>query len=196
MSTFKRWLVAVGVVGVSVAGFAVWSANAPPHPGRPSLGRPASGDDIARMDLTVMADGAGLPEGSGTVAQGAAIYATKCQACHGEAGSGDPADRLTGGVGSLGSSAPVKTVASYWPYAPPVFDYIRRAMPLDAPQSLTNDEAYALVAYLLSIDGVVPPDARLDAKSLAKVVMPNRNGFTSLEPVGFDGNIERRADPQ
>lgn len=142
------------------------------------------------MDLSVTADGAGLPSGSGSVAEGALVYQAKCQGCHGEGGVGGPADRLTGGVGSLTAASPIRTPASYWPYAPPLFDYIRRAMPLDAPQSLSADETYAVVAYLLSVDGVVPRDAVLDASSLARVAMPNRAGFASLEARGFDGNLE------
>lgn len=155
------------------------------------FGRPAPPDVIARMDITVAPDGTGLPAGSGNVAQGRAIYDAKCAACHGLRGSGGMADRLTGGVGSLGSPKPVKTVASYWPYATTLFDYVRRAMPLTEPQSLTDREVYGLVAYLLSIDGIVPPDATLDAQSLPAVRMPNRAGFVSLEPNGFDGNVER-----
>jgi S-disulfanyl-L-cysteine oxidoreductase SoxD len=157
----------------------------------PRLGKPAGQDVIRRMDITVAADGTGLPAGSGSVAQGRAIYAEQCTGCHGLAGSGGAADRLTGGVGSLASAKPIRTVASYWPYAPTLFDYIRRAMPLTAPQSLEDDEVYGLVAYLLSIDGIVANDARLDRRSLARVVMPNRDGFVSLAGQHFDGNIER-----
>jgi cytochrome c len=116
------------------------------------------------------------------VEQGAAVYAAKCQACHGANGVGGPNDRLTGGVGSLASPKPVKTIASYWPQATTVFDYVRRAMPITAPQSLTNDEVYAVTAYLLSVDGIVPKDARLDSRSLPQVKMPNREGFVSWEP--------------
>jgi len=100
--------------------------------------------------------------------------------CHGVAGAGQPADRLTGGIGTLASSQPVKTVTSYWPYATTLFDYIRRAMPVNAPRNLTAHEVYALCAYLLSVDGIVQKGAVLDAKSLPKVRMPNRNGFISV----------------
>ena len=149
---------------------------------QPGLGRPASPEEIARADISILPDGTGLPEGSGSVAEGAEVYAARCLACHGEAGAGQPMDRLTGGVGSLTSESPVKTVASYWPYATSVFDYVRRAMPLDAPQSLTNDEVYAITAYLLSIDGIVPQDAVLDAAALPEVAMPNRDGFIPWWP--------------
>ncbi len=164
--------------------------------GGPRLGQPAGADVIARRDLTVTPDGAGLPAGSGTVAEGRATYAAKCAACHGAAGSGGVADRLTGGIGTLASPKPVKTIASYWPYATTIFDYVRRAMPLTAPQSLADDEVYGLVAYLLSVDGIVSPDARLDARTLPKVRMPNREGFVSLEAQGFDGNTERGRAPR
>ena len=159
----------------------------------PALGRPATLASIAAMELTVRSDGTGLPRGSGTVAQGLATYAAKCEACHGAAGSGGIADRLTGGIGSLAAKKPVRTVASYWPYAPTLFDYVSRAMPYTAPQSLRDNEVYGVVAYLLSIDHIVPSKGHLDAKSLAKVKMPNRSGFLSLESRDFDGNIERVA---
>lgn len=148
----------------------------------PNLGRAPGAAELAAIDISIMPDGRGLPAGSGTVEQGAAVYAAKCQACHGANGVGGPNDRLTGGVGSLASPKPVKTIASYWPYATTVFDYVRRAMPITAPQSLSNDEVYAVTAYLLSVDGIVAKDAKLDAQSLPKVQMPNRNGFVSWEP--------------
>ena len=149
---------------------------------KPDLGRAPSPAELTAIDISIMPDGKGLSAGSGTVEQGAAVYAAKCQACHGANGAGGPNDRLTGGVGSLASPKPVKTIASYWPYATTVFDYVRRAMPITAPQSLTNDEVYAVTAYLLSVDGIVPRDARLDAEGLPKVRMPNRDGFVSWEP--------------
>jgi cytochrome c len=152
-------------------------------PPRPKLGRPASADDIAKIDISIPPDGKGLPAGSGSVAQGGAIFQQKCAACHGTNGEGTPnGDRLVGGVGSLPSDNPVKTVNSYWPYATTVFDYIRRAMPITNPQSLQNEEVYALTAYILSVDNVVSKDAVLDAASLPKVQMPNRAGFVNWEP--------------
>lgn len=146
------------------------------------LGRAASPAAIAAADISIGPDGAGLPPGSGSVAEGEAIYAAKCVACHGPQGAGAPGDRLTGGVGTLTSPRPVKTVASFWPYATTVFDYTRRAMPLAAPQSLTDSEVYAVTAYILSIDGIVARDARLDAATLPQVVMPNRGGVVDMEP--------------
>ncbi len=147
-----------------------------------NLGKPATPAAVAAADISIGPDGAGLPPGSGSVAEGARVYAAKCVACHGPDGAGAPGDRLTGGVGTLKTARPVRTVASFWPYAPTVFDYTRRAMPLTAPQSLTNDETYAVTAYILSVDGIVAKDARLDAASLPRVVMPNRSGVVDWEP--------------
>jgi cytochrome c len=149
----------------------------------PKLGRAATPDEVAKADISIPPSGQGLPSGSGTVAQGAAVYAQKCEVCHGAAGAGTPSgDRLTGGIGTLASANPLKTVSSYWPYATTVFDYIRRAMPVTNPQSLQNDEVYAVVAYVLSLDNIVPRGATLDAGSLPKVQMPNREGFVNWEP--------------
>jgi len=148
----------------------------------PNLGRPLTPEEIQKVDITVSTDGRGLPLGSGSVSAGAAVYAKNCQVCHGALGAGKPQDQLTGGLGTLATNKPVKTAASYWPTATTLFDYIRRAMPITAPQSLTNDEVYAVTAYLLSIDGIVPTDATLDAKSLPRVKMPNRDGFVRWWP--------------
>lgn len=148
----------------------------------PNLGRPLTPEEIRKADITVTPDGRGLPPGAGSVSAGAAVYAKSCLSCHGPQGAGKPQDQLTGGVGTLASSKPVKTPVSYWPAATTLFDYIRRAMPINAPQSLTNDEVYSVTAYILSIDGIVPGDAVLDAKSLPRVKMPNRDGFISWWP--------------
>jgi len=148
----------------------------------PNLGRPLTTEDVKKIDLTVSPDGRGLPPGSGSVSAGGVIYARSCQSCHGEKGAGKPQDQLTGGLGTLASGKPVKTPASYWPVATTLFDYVRRAMPITAPQSLSNDEVYALTAYILSIDGIVPADTVLDAKSLPRVKMPNKDGFISWWP--------------
>jgi mono/diheme cytochrome c family protein len=148
----------------------------------PNLGRPLTPEEIHKADITVSTDGKGLPPGSGSVSAGAAVYTKYCQACHGVQGAGKPQDQLTGGIGTLASNKPVKTVVSYWPTATTLFDYTRRAMPINSPQSLTNDEVYAVTAYLLSIDGIVSADAMLDAKSLPRVKMPNRDGFVRWWP--------------
>ncbi len=143
------------------------------------FGRPATAADIEAWDLDIDRDGRKLPPGSGSVAQGRTVFADQCASCHGVKGEGGVGDRLVGGQGSLASAKPIKTVGSFWPYAPTLFDYIRRAMPLNAPQSLTNGEVYAVSAYVLNLNGLVPDDAVLDAASLAAVRMPNRDGFVA-----------------
>lgn len=143
------------------------------------LGQSASPAAIAAWDIDVSPDGAGLPKGSGSVAAGQAVYAAQCAACHGARGEGKPADALVGGQGTLATDRPVKTIGSFWPYASTVFDFIRRAMPYNAPQSLSADEVYAVTAYLLHLNGIVPADTVLDATSLPQVRMPNRAGFVA-----------------
>ncbi len=143
------------------------------------IGRPASPAEIAAWDIDVAPDGRGLPPGRGSVAQGAHIFAEKCAACHGARGEGKPMDALAGGAGSIDTAKPVKTVGSYWPYATALFDFIHRAMPFNAPQSLSADEVYALSAYILALNHLIPEDAVLDAKTLPTVVMPARDRFRS-----------------
>jgi cytochrome c len=132
---------------------------------------------MARWDISIAPNGDGLPAGSGSVRQGEGVYAQKCASCHGVKGAGKPADALVGGRGTLASDTPLRTVGSYWPYATTLFDYVRRAMPLTSPLSLTNDEVYAVTAYLLNLNGIVPEDATMDARTLPQVRMPNRDGF-------------------
>ena len=144
----------------------------------PKLGQLVAPADLAAWDSSIAPDGIGLPPGGGTSAQGEAIYAGKCQACHGEKGAGKPNDVLVGGIGSLApGQTPAKTVGSYWPYATTLFDYIRRAMPFNEPKSLTADETYAVSAYILTLNGIIGANDLLDAQSLPKVKMPNRDGF-------------------
>ncbi len=142
-----------------------------------AIGTPASEREIKGWDIDVSPNGAGLPAGGGSVAEGGKLYAAKCAACHGAKGEGKPADRLVGGQGTLKAAAPVKTIGSFWPYATTVFDYVYRAMPYSAPQSLSANETYALTAYLLHMNGILGAEATLDAASLAKIRMPNRDGF-------------------
>jgi mono/diheme cytochrome c family protein len=151
-------------------------------PPRPRFGEPTNPGRIAAWDLLPGRDGSNLPPGRGSVREGQSIFAARCAMCHGQAGAGKPADRLTGGIGSLITPHPLRTVASYWPYATTLFGYIRVAMPINRPRSLTPNEVYALCAYILSVDGIVPGDAVLDATSLAAVKMPNRNGFRAVWP--------------
>jgi cytochrome c len=169
------------VLAAVVAAVATSAAAAAP-PQTYGLGRPASPAEISGWDIDVRADGAGLPPGHGDVATGRAIYANKCSACHGVSGQGGPMDRLVGGVGTLATAKPVKTVGSFWPYATTLYDFVHRAMPFTAPQSLSPNEVYAVVAYVLFLNGIVPENAVLDAKTLPLVKMPNRNGFTSPDP--------------
>src|SRR5215468_2949821 len=144
----------------------------------PNLGKPISPEDLVSWDISIAPDGTGLPPGSGTVQQGEAVFAAKCQACHGAKGAGQPNDRLVGGQGSLPGDKPaVKTIGSYWPYATTLFDYIRRAMPFNESKSLTNDEVYGVVAYLLNLNGIIAEGETMNAQSLPKVTMPNREGF-------------------
>jgi mono/diheme cytochrome c family protein len=144
----------------------------------PGFGRVATPDEIASWDVSIGPDGAGLPPGRGTPKQGETVFAEKCVACHGEKGAGKPNDQLVGGRGSLsGDPAPVKTVGSFWPYATTLFDYVRRAMPLNAPKSLSDDEVYAVSAYILQLNGIIGEADAMDAQTLPQVQMPNRDGF-------------------
>lgn len=146
---------------------------------RYGFGQPATEVDITAWDIDVAPNGVGLPHGRGTVQQGATLYAAKCAACHGPTGTEGPKDRLVGGQGSLATEHPIKTIGSYWPYATTLYDYIFRAMPFTAPQSLTPDEVYSLVAWLLYQNGIIEKDAVMDARTLPTIRMPNRDGFVA-----------------
>ena len=152
------------------------------EPARFGIGRPATPAEIAALDIDVGPDGAGLPPGRGTAADGAPIYAARCAACHGKTGKEGPNDILVGRLPddaftfARDPRAP-KTIGSYWPYATTIFDYVRRAMPPDAPGSLKDNEVYGLVAYLLTLNELIPADAVVDATSLAKVKMPAHDRF-------------------
>lgn len=141
------------------------------------FGHAPSDRELQDWDIDVSPTGAGLPAGQGTVSQGATVFAGKCASCHGATGREGPMDRLVGGQGTLASREPIKTIGSYWPYATTLYDYIRRAMPFNAPQSLTNDEVYAVVAWLLYQNNIISTGTVLDAGTLPAVHMPNRNGF-------------------
>jgi cytochrome c len=148
----------------------------------PNLGRVATPAQIAGWDISVGPDGIGLPPGSGTSVKGAAVYEQKCQACHGARGAGQPNDRLVGGQGTLAGKTPVRTVGSYWPYATTVFDYVRRAMPYIQPQSLSDDDVYAVTAYLLNLNGIIADTDEMNARTLPTVKMPNRDSFIIMYP--------------
>ena len=142
-----------------------------------NLGRIASPQEIAGWNIDVFPDGTNLPEGKGSVVRGKEVYLASCAGCHGANLEGGLGPALTGGKGSLTSAKPLKTVGSYWPYAPTLFDYIRRAMPFQAPQSLSNEDVYSVSGYILSVNGLLPGDATVDAGVLTNVQMPNRNAF-------------------
>lgn len=161
-------------------------SNPPPmnadEPARFGFGRPATPEEIARLDIDVRPDGVGLPAGQGTVGAGREIYAARCALCHGVSGTEGPNDRLVGRM--PGDSFPFgndpsarRTIGSYWPYATTLFDYIRRAMPFDSPGSLSSEQIYAVVAWLLFANELIPEDARIDAASLPRIRMPARLRF-------------------
>lgn len=175
MSTPKYLVVAAAA---TLSACAAQPASAPVK--APAFGSPVSAAEIARWDISIPPSGAGLPAGSGTAKQGEAVYVAQCQACHGPKGVGKPADRLVGGIGSLGTGKPVRTVGSYWPYATTLFDYTRRAMPIGNPLSLTNDEVYAVTAYVLYLNGIIGENAEMNAQTLPQVKMPNRDGFVDM----------------
>ena len=179
MSNHSRALAgAIGLLALAAAGV---SSPAPDEAGY-GLGRPATEAEIKTWNIDVAPSGEGLPLGEGRVKGGARVYAKKCAGCHGATGTEGPAAPLVGGHGSLKDDRPIKTVGSYWPYATTLYDYIYRAMPLTSPQSLTPDEVYDVVAWILHQNGIIPKDAVLDAQTLPKVFMPNREGFVPDSP--------------
>ena len=172
------------LLGVACLGFAFTALGAfgqaqeQTHYG---FGTPASQDELGKF-VSVSPDGHGLPPGSGDAAKGKEIFATTCAACHGDHLEGNPAkgiggDKLIGGRGTLATKAPIKTVESYWPYSTTLFDYVKRAMPFNAPGSLSDDQVYSVVAYVLSEAKIIKPDQTMNASTLPKVVMPNHDGF-------------------
>ena len=172
----------VGIVVIAAAALAACAVQSPAGK-PPALGTAVSAEEVARWDISIPPSGAGLPKGSGSARQGLKVYEENCQYCHGVKGAGKPADALAGGIGSLATAKPVRTVGSYWPYATTLFDYTRRAMPITNPLSLTDDEVYAVTAYVLFLNGIVGEDTQMNAQSLPQVKMPNRDGFISDWPV-------------
>ena len=171
------------LVGVALALIVGGCASASPSAmDGPNLGLEATPAQIAGWDISVGPDGVGLPPGKGTPATGATVYEQKCQVCHGAKGAGQPNDRLVGGQGTLASKAPVRTIGSYWPYATTVFDYVRRSMPYTQPHSLSNDEVYAVTAYLLNLNGIIGENDEMNAQTLPKVRMPNQSNFIVVYP--------------
>jgi mono/diheme cytochrome c family protein len=153
------------------------------------LGRAPTQDELSTWNSDIDPDGAGLPPGRGSVTQGAAVFAESCAACHALSPSAPTltgptltGPTLAGGQGTLATPHPIQTVGSYWPYATTLFDYVRRAMPFNAPHSLSDNQVYAVVAYVLHENGIVGPDTVLDATNLAAIRMPNRDGFRPIWP--------------
>lgn len=146
---------------------------------QPQVGRAPAADEIKQANITVLPNGIGLPEGTGTSDQGEAIYKAKCASCHGENGEGKPPTGVTlvGGTGTLATAKPVKTIGSYWPYATSVWDYIHRSMPYAEPGTLSTDDTYAVTAFLLFKNGIISHDQAMNKDTLPKVRMPNRDGF-------------------
>jgi S-disulfanyl-L-cysteine oxidoreductase SoxD len=157
----------------------------------PNLGTPITPADISAWDIDAEPSGAGLPPGSGTAEQGAKIFADQCALCHGDGGRGGVSLGNSGAPGApavvddkkkAGVDETTTTIANYWPYAPPLFDYIRRAMPWTAPRSLSDNDVYALTAFILAGNKLIDPALTIDAQSLPKVRMPNRDGFIPRFP--------------
>ncbi len=180
-----RAIIATALVAVSASAFALAQAGAPAtarQPSRLGIGRAATADEIKKLDIDVMPDGRGLPPGRGTAGDGAVLYAEKCASCHGKNGEGATFDRLVATDSgknfdfAINAKLP-RAVGNYWPYATTLYDYTYRAMPFMQPGSLTPDETYALVAYILALNKIVPEDAVMDQSSLPKVRMPARDRF-------------------
>jgi mono/diheme cytochrome c family protein len=173
---FAAWLAATS--GGSWFGLAALGADRAPGP---ELGQQVAADVVARWATTVWPDGRGLPPGRGTAKEGRALYDAKCSSCHGPEGRGETAEELVGREPPLADPDAAQTVGAYWPYATTLFDYTRRAMPMDKPGSLSADETYAISAYLLLLNGLIGEGDAMTADSLAKVVMPNRDGFKRID---------------
>jgi cytochrome c len=147
----------------------------------PQLGQPATTEEIAAQDHHIFPDGTGLPPGKGSAVEGKELYDSRCAACHGPKGMGGSAEELAGG-GRLIGPHPDKNIGTYWPYATTLFDFIRRSMPLDAPRSLSDDQIYAISAYLLYLNGIIEERTEMNRQTLARIDMPNRNGFIKMWP--------------
>jgi S-disulfanyl-L-cysteine oxidoreductase SoxD len=160
------------------------TANSPTDQRPLGVGQTPTQELVKAWNIDIAPDGANLPDGSDSVTQGQKIFADVCAACHGERGNEGPMDRLVGGKGTLDTKKPIMTVGSYWPYATTLYDYIHRAMPLNAPQSLSADQVYAVTAYILNLNKIIPDDAVLDKHSLPAVEMPNRDGFEHITAPG------------
>lgn len=166
---------------VALAATSLTAAEFRPTGTSPKLGQPLSKEAADAVDLDVFPSGEGLPNGNGTPAAGKKLYIQHCSACHGEDGRGATAEELIGGPNPPTNEAPAKSIGPYWPYATTLFDFIRRTKPPASPKSLSNDDVYALVAYLLAANEVIPGDQEMNRRSLPQVKMPNRNGFIRID---------------
>jgi cytochrome c len=166
------WFLAAAVVS---------QARSDPAAKSPHLGTAMSADDVAKWDLTIFPDGRGLPPGHGTAVEGRGIYAEKCATCHGEKGEGATAEELVSEPKPPSADNPSKAIGSYWPYATTIFDFIRRSMPPAAPGSLPPDQIYAVTAYLLAANKIIADDEEINAQTLPKIKMPNRDGFVWID---------------
>ena len=166
---------ACALLGVLLASAATLSAQSP----RYGVGHPPTPDEIRARGSAIAPDGTGLPPGAGTVAAGRTLFAARCAQCHGPQGEGDIGARLVGGQGTLATARPLKTVGSFWPYATTLWDYVNRAMPFDRPGLLEPSEVYAAVAFVLNLNGIIDENRVMDATSLPRVQMPNRDGFVA-----------------
>jgi len=172
--SMRKFAVAAGVAALAFGASVALGES-------PHLGKPISQSDLAEWDINILPDGTNLPAGSGKAADGAKIFAEKCVACHGEGGKGGSAIRLIGGPPKATLDGG-KTIPNYWPYATTVFDFIRRAMPFTQPRSLSDQEVYALTAYLLAANKLIGDGDEMNAATLPKVQMPNRGNFVIRFP--------------
>ena len=180
---WKRSAIVLALMGAA----AMAAAQSP----KLEVGRPATPEEIRDLGSAIAPDGTGLPEGSGTVAEGRQVFAARCAMCHGPNAEGAVGPRLVGGQGTLATPKPIKTVGSFWPYATTLWDYINRAMPFDQPGLLKPSEVYAVAAHLLNLNGIIRDDQVMDAKSLPNVKMPNRDGFVA-DPRPDVGNTSQK----
>ena len=173
--------VARGVIVIVMLVFG-WAATRAQTPSTPNLGKPITEAEIAAWDISILPDGTGLPPDSGTPDQGANIFAGKCAACHGQNAKGGINAALVGGAPLTSGIDTPKTIANFWGHATTLFDFTRRAMPWTQPRTLTNDEVYALTAYILSLNKIIGEQDVMNAQTLPKVRMPNRDGFIPRFP--------------
>ena len=171
MHIYKRTFLTIFVLGSLI------SCSTSQLSQSPNLGQSMSVVEIKKIDISIGPDGVGLPIGSGNAKLGLKVYEAQCLSCHGVKGQGKPVDALVGGIGSLNTDKPIRTVGSFWPHPTTLFDYTRRSMPLQSPKSLTNNEVYAVSAYILFLNGIITEDYELNQQNLAQVKMPNRDGM-------------------